>query len=76
MAMATPTLDRVLAQAESLPVEEQEMLEELLRLRRVEAWRHETAAAAKEALEAFRSGRLHSHPANKIIARLRKAGNG
>jgi len=36
--------------AEALPAEEQEILESLLRQRRIEAWRNETAAAAKTAV--------------------------
>ncbi len=71
--MATLTLDRVLTEAEALPADEQEMLEGLLRQRRIEAWRQETAAAAKSALKAFCSGKLKvkGQPAENIIARLR-----
>jgi len=42
--MSALTLDRVLTSAEALPAEEQAMLEELLRRRRIESWRAETAA--------------------------------
>ena len=56
--MATLTLDRVLTDAEHLPSDEQEMLEDLLRKRRIEAWRAETATEAKNAAAAFRSGKL------------------
>jgi CHASE3 domain sensor protein len=56
--MAALTLDRVLTQAEALPADEQEMLESLLRQRRIETWRQETAAEAKSAIKAFRSGKL------------------
>lgn len=45
--MATLTLDRVLTDAEHLPSDEQEILEDLLRKRRIEAWRAETATEAK-----------------------------
>ena len=69
--MATITLDRVLTQVEALPADEQEMLEGLLRRRRIEAWRRETAAEAKRAVKAFRSGRLKSQPVEDIIVRLR-----
>jgi hypothetical protein len=58
--MAALTLDRVLTEAEALPADEQEMLESLLRQRRIETWRQETAAAAKSAIKAFRSGKLTS----------------
>jgi hypothetical protein len=70
--MAAVTLDRVLTEAEALPPDEQEMLESLLRQRRIESWRQETAAEAKSAIRAFRSGRLKSQSAEKVIASLRK----
>jgi CHASE3 domain sensor protein len=70
--MATLTLDRVLTEAEALPVDEQEMLEGLLRQRRIETWRQETAAEAKKAIKAFRSGKLKSQSAENLITSLRK----
>ena len=69
--MAAPTLDRVLTQAEALPADEQEMLERLLRQRRIESWREETATEAKLAVKAFRSGKLKSQPVEKLIVGLR-----
>ena len=69
--MATLTLDRVLTDAEALPADELEMLEGLLRKRRIEAWRQETAAAAKEAAKSFRAGKLKPQSAESTIARLR-----
>jgi CHASE3 domain sensor protein len=71
--MAAPTLDRVLTDAEALPADEQEILESLLRQRRIETWRKETAAEARRAVKAFRSGKLKNQPAEKLIASLRKA---
>ena len=71
--MAGLTLDRVLTEAEALPAEEQEILESLLRQRRIEAWRQETAVEARKAIKAFRSGKLKSQPAESLIARLRKS---
>lgn len=67
------TLDRVLTDAEHLPSDEREILEDLLRKRRIETWREETAAEAKTAAAAFRSGRLKAQPADSVIARLRAA---
>jgi hypothetical protein len=67
--MAAITLDRVLTEAESLPADEQVMLEDLLRQRRLEAWRRETAA--RQATEDFRTGKLKSQSADDVIARLR-----
>jgi hypothetical protein len=71
--MPAITLGRVLTDAESLPANEQEMLESLLRQRRIERWRQETAAAAKNAVKAFRSGKLKSQSAENLIASLRKS---
>jgi hypothetical protein len=71
--MPAPTLDRILTEAEALPADEQAMLEELLRGRRIETWRRETATKAKKASTAFRSGKLKSLSAEKVIAKLRAA---
>jgi hypothetical protein len=48
------------------------MIERLLRRRRIETWRQETAAEAKSAIKAFRSGKLKSQSAENLIASLRK----
>ena len=71
--MATLTFDRVLTEAEALPADEQEMLEGLLRQRRIETWRQDTAVEAKAAIKAFRAGKLKSQSAENLIASLRKA---
>jgi len=70
--MAALSLDRGLTEAEALPADEQEILESLLRQRRIEAWRQETGAEAGNAIKAFRSGKLKSQSAANIIASLRK----
>jgi len=67
------TLDRVLTDAENLPSDEREILEDLLRQRRVEAWRAETATEAKNSAAAFRAGKLKAQSADSVIARLRAA---
>ena len=71
--MATLTLDRVLTDAGHLPLDEQEILEDLLRKRRVETWRAKTATEAKKSAAAFRSGKLKAQSAEGVIARLRAA---
>jgi CHASE3 domain sensor protein len=71
--MAPLTLDRVLTEAEALPADEREILESLLRRRRIEAWRQETAAEAKTAIKAVRAGKLKSQSAESLIASLRKS---
>lgn len=68
--MTTLTLDRVLADAGRLPSDEQQILEELLRQRRIEAWRTETAAEANKSAAAFRAGKLKARTAGAVIARL------
>lgn len=64
-------MDRGLTEAGSLPADEQAMLEDLLRKRRLEAWRNETAAKARKAAKDFRAGKLKSRSADEVIARLR-----
>ncbi|HSY09844.1 MAG TPA: hypothetical protein VK840_02910 [Candidatus Dormibacteraeota bacterium] len=71
--MAALTLDRVLTEAGTLPADEQEMLESLLRQRRIEAWRQETAAEAKKTAKSFRAGKLKGRSVESVIARLRAA---
>ena len=71
--MNTPTLDRVLTDAGQLAPDERELLEDLLRRRRIEAWRVETATEAKNAAAAFRCGKLKAQLAASVIARLRAA---
>ena len=72
--MTTLTLDRVLTDAGRLPSDEQQILEELLRQRRIEAWRTETATEAKKSAAAFRTGKLKAQSADDAIARLRSLG--
>lgn len=69
--MGGVTLERVLTQAEGLSREEQAMLEDLLRRRGIEAWRHETGVEARKAIRAFRSGKLKSQSVEDVIAGLR-----
>ena len=71
--MAALTLDRVLTEAGTLPADEQEMLENLLRQRRIETWRQETATEAKTTAKAFRAGKLKGQSVESVIARLRAA---
>lgn len=69
--MNATTLDQVLTDAGHLSPDEQAMLEEVLRNRRIEAWRTDTAAEAKKATTAFRAGKLKAASAENVIARLR-----
>ena len=69
--MAATTLDRVLTEVEALPDDQQAMLEDLPRMRRVETWRRQTAAEARKAAKDFRAGRLKSQSVADVIGRLR-----
>lgn len=71
--MAALTLNRVLTDAEALPADEQEMLENLLRRRRIETWRRDTATEARKAAKAFRGGKLKGQTVENVIARLHSA---
>ena len=69
--MAAITLERVLSDAESLPPEEQAMLEELLQKRRIDGSRRETAADARKAIKDFRTGKLKAQSVETVIQQLR-----
>ncbi|MER3433926.1 MAG: hypothetical protein C4288_10950 [Leptolyngbya sp. ERB_1_1] len=67
------TLDQVLETAMQLPLEQQEMLIEILRHRHIEQRRAEIARDAKESLQLFREGKLKPQPVEDIIAELRQS---
>ena len=69
--MSALTFDQVLTYAETLSAEEQEILADLLKKRRIEAWREETASYAKEAVTAYRNGKLKGQSAGEVISSLR-----
>lgn len=67
------TLDQVIDSAMQLPLEQQEMLLEILQSHQIEARRLEMARDAQESLAAFRAGKLKGQTAAEIIVDLRKA---
>jgi hypothetical protein len=69
--MPALTFDQVLTYAETLSAEEQEILADLLKKRRIEAWREDTAAYAKESVTAYHAGKLKAQSASEVISRLR-----
>jgi len=69
--MTAPTLDRVLRDAGQLRPDERDILEDLLRKRRIEAWRTEAATEAKKDAAAFRKGKLKAQSVEDVITRLR-----
>jgi hypothetical protein len=71
--MATVTLNRVLELADKLPDEDQELLLDLLRRRRAEAWRKQLAADIRQARSDYRSGKLKSESVDELITRLHRS---
>jgi hypothetical protein len=66
-------LNQVLETAMQLPLEQQEMLIEILRHRHIEQRREEMARDAEESLQLFREGQLKPQPVEGIIAELRQS---
>lgn len=69
------TLDQALDAVNQLPPEQQEMLAEILRSRQIAQRRREIAQDAREAIEAFRTGKLTPQSADEAIAELRQSLN-
>jgi len=66
----TMTFEQVVETIRQFPVEQQEMLIDLIRGWRTEARRREIARDAQESLAAFRSGQLEPQSAQEVIAEL------
>lgn len=67
------TLNQVLETAMQLPLEQQEMLIEILRHRYIEQRREEIARDAKKSLQLFREGKAKPKPLEEIITELRQS---
>ena len=65
------SLDRILDEAMALPINQQEMLLQILQCRVVERQREDIAQDAIESLAEFRSGKLKAQTAPEAIAELR-----
>jgi hypothetical protein len=65
-----PTLEHALELVSTLPREQQNELEEILRKRRIDARREEIAANGREAIRAFHAGELKVQTIEEIIAEL------
>jgi hypothetical protein len=65
------TLNEVLDAVMGLPVEQQEMLVQIVRQRTIENRREEIAQAAQESMAEFRSGKLKAQTAAEVISDLR-----
>jgi hypothetical protein len=67
------TLDQTLELASQLPIEQQDMLIDILQRRRVDQRREEIAAAAKASICDFHDGKLHPQPLDAIVQELRRS---
>ena len=65
------TLDQILDGVMELPEDQQDMLIDIVRHRRIEAQRKHIAEAASESLALFHSGQLKPQPVEDIIEKLR-----
>lgn len=70
--MTTLTFNDILSSVAALPEDDQDMLFEIIRKRRAEAWRKELAAYAKKVRRDLRSGKLKSESPEDLVARLRR----
>jgi transcriptional regulator with AAA-type ATPase domain len=66
------SLDKVLDEAMDLPLEQQEMLIQILQRRMIERRRDEIATDAAATLAEFRAGKLKAQTADEAIASLRE----
>jgi len=65
------TLEQALITVNQLPVEQREMLIEIIKNQMIESYREEIAQNAKEAREAFQRGELKPQPLEDIINELK-----
>jgi hypothetical protein len=73
--MNITTLDQAIDTVMQLPLEQQEMLIDIVRSRHIENRRREIAKDAQESIAAFHAGKLKPQPVNEIITELRQSLN-
>lgn len=71
--MDVVTLDDAIETVMKLPLEQREMLLEILRGRHIAARRQEIATDAEESIAAFRAGQLKPQPLNGILEELQRS---
>lgn len=71
--MSASTFDQAIETVMQLPLEQQEMLVDIIRSRHIESRRREIARDAQESIAAFRAGKLKPQPAEAVIADLRNS---
>jgi hypothetical protein len=64
------TLEEAISTVNQLPIEQREMLLEIVKNQMIEAQREEIAKDAKEVIAAFRRGDLKPQPIENIISEL------
>ena len=69
------TLDQAIDTVMQLPLEQQDMLIEIIRSRQIEHRREEIASDARQAIEAFKAGQLKPQSVDGIISELRQSLN-
>jgi hypothetical protein len=69
------TLDQALDTVMQLPPDQQEMLIQLMKNRRIEARREEIAQEAKSSIATFHAGQLAPQTAEEAISELRQSLN-
>ncbi len=71
--MKTMTLDQAIDAVMQLPPEQQDRLIDIVQHRRAENRRKEIARSAREAVAAYRAGKLKPQAVTEIIAELRQS---
>ena len=71
--MSLITLDQAIDAVMQLPLEQQEMLIDIVRSRHIESRRRDMAKDAQESLAAFHAGALKAQPLREIITELRQS---
>ena len=67
------TLEHALNTVSQLPIEQQEMLIQIMQNRLIENRRQEIADEAKQAISSFHRGELKTQTADEVIAELQKS---
>ncbi len=67
------TLDQALDTVMQLPIDQQEVLLDIVRKQHIEHRREEIATGAREAIAAFHAGKLQPQPLEEIISELRRS---
>ncbi len=67
------TLEQALNTVSQLPIEQQEMLIQIMQNRLIENRRQEIADEAKQAISSFHRGELKPQTADEVIAELQKS---